>query len=55
MNEAEIGKRIMGVRKAAGLSQQEFGDRITDPAIFIQTLLLMKKYPSLLIPYNIRN
>jgi transcriptional regulator with XRE-family HTH domain len=28
MNEAEIGKRIMGVRKAAGLSQQEFGDRI---------------------------
>jgi hypothetical protein len=28
---------------------------ITDPAIFIQTLLLMKKYPSLLIPYNIRN
>jgi transcriptional regulator with XRE-family HTH domain len=28
MNEAEIGKRIMGVRKAAGLSQQEFGSRI---------------------------
>jgi transcriptional regulator with XRE-family HTH domain len=28
MNEAEIGKRIMEVRKAAGLSQQEFGDRI---------------------------
>jgi transcriptional regulator with XRE-family HTH domain len=28
MNEAEIGKRIMGVRKAAGLSQQEFGYRI---------------------------
>jgi hypothetical protein len=27
----------------------------TDPAIFIQTLLLMKKYPSLLIPYIIRN
>ncbi|MDR1903973.1 MAG: ABC transporter substrate-binding protein [Treponema sp.] len=28
---------------------------VTDPAIFIQTLLLMKKYPSLLIPYIIRN
>jgi transcriptional regulator with XRE-family HTH domain len=28
MNEAAIGKRIMEVRKAAGLSQQEFGDRI---------------------------
>jgi transcriptional regulator with XRE-family HTH domain len=28
MNETEIGKRIMGVRKTAGLSQQEFGDRI---------------------------
>jgi transcriptional regulator with XRE-family HTH domain len=28
IKEAEIGKRIMGVRKTAGLSQQEFGDRI---------------------------
>jgi hypothetical protein len=57
--EVELAERhnikVSRVTVGSILENMGYSKQVTDPAIFIQTLLLMKKYPSLLIPYIIRN